>query len=114
MSKFASAPAPAPQASKISSQGLFQAREKYAFLVDTTTRPRRDTEPVDATVADKHFVSRREFAEMAYRHEFANWFRNQINEEYYGTEWVVLFDAFAEGRVLVEKTEMLLCHSPSR
>ena len=72
--------------------------ERFAFLADTTTRPRRDTEQ---TATDKRFVSRAEFTTMVYRHRFVNWFRNEINGEYYGTEWSALLDPITAGRVLI-------------
>ncbi len=81
-----------------------QYPDKYAFLTDTTTRHRRDGENSDSVspaCREKRFVTREDFARMIYNHKFVNWFRNEINGEYYGLEWSVLLDALVTGRILV-------------
>lgn len=84
----------------------------FAFLADTTTRARRATENPDA--ADKRFVSRKEFARLVHEHRLASWFRNGVNDEYYGTEWRQLWDLAVGGRILITTVDCDNCEKTLR
>ena len=89
-------------------RALLRRSDRFAFLADTTTRARRATEPLgdgQACPSDKRFVSRADFADLVHEHALASWFRNPVNDEYYGVEWSVLYDAAVGGKVCCSRDD---------
>ena len=88
----AAAPSQGPLATALDSALAARDEARVRRIIDTIAALARP--PLCAARAPT-------FAELVHEHAFATWFRNPVNDEYYGVEWTILWEAAVGGAVLV-------------